>query len=237
MKRLFIVLSIFALIACQEAPVQCPSVQDDAWKAECYVKGVVPGMDFPVMREAAPDAWRVYPTESMKVIDGKGYFYFTEIDSVGIKDFFDYLNSHGIKEAIIEIHSPGGALFEAQRIVSLIEYWQKHGVKVETRIFGMAFSAGFYVFVAGEPRLVSPSADLMWHELKSASFGFGFTITTPADREEEARVLRHLQDVRNNYLAKRGNLSKAEIDNLIAKKEFWMSGFEAMKYGFADGLL
>lgn len=209
--------------------VQCPktTMQNDCLL--CHVRG-----DFRV-KETAPDAHLIYPNDAMCVIDGEGYYLLTVIDSDEIKQYFDYLHSHGIKRAIIEIHSSGGALFDAQRIVNLIRYWQGKGVYVETRIHGAAFSAGFYVFVAGDKRLVSPHADLMWHELQSASFGFN--ITTPADREEEARVLRHIQDIRNTYLAERSNLTKAQVDEKISKKEFWMSGNQAVEYGFADGFI
>ena len=47
-------------------------------------------------------------------------------------------------------------------------------------------------------------------------------------------MLRHLQDIRNDYLATRGKLTKQEIDAKIARKEFWMSGKEAVEFGFAD---
>ncbi len=192
------------------------------------------------VKETAPDAHLVYPFEGMKIImEGntlKGYYLLTGINSIEISKFFDYLHRHNIKKAIIELHSPGGALFEAQRIVGIIRYWQSNGVIVETRLFGAAFSAGFYVFVAGDIRLVDKYSDLMWHELQSFE-GFGLNVSTPSDKEEAAKVLRHLQDVRNEYLSTRGKLSKKEIDEKISKKEFWMSGEEAIKYGFADGLI
>ena len=38
----------------------------------------------------------------------------------------------------------------------------------------------------------------------------------------------------NDYLATRGKLTKQEIDAKIARKEFWMSGKEAVELGFAD---
>lgn len=210
--------------------ISCPetTMQRDCLK--CHVAG-----DFRV-RETAPDADLVYPNDSVKIIDGIGHFYLTEIDSKSVKQFFDYLNLHGIKRAVIEIHSPGGALFDAQRIVGLIRSWQKNGGHVTMKLYGAAFSAGFYVFTAGDVRLVDEYADLMWHEIQSFE-GFGFKVTTPSDKEEAAKILRHLQDVRNAYLATRGKLSKEEIDGKISKKEFWMSGTEAVKLGFATGFM
>ena len=218
-------------------PVKCPETTMQRECLTCHVTGKMPGAKgrFPV-KEALPDAWRVYPVNSMKVIDGVGRFFFTDVNSQEIKEFFDYLDRHEIKKAIIEIHSPGGSLFDAQRIVSLIQSWQASGGTVETRLYGAAFSAGFYIFVSGDNRLVSPNSDLMWHELKSFE-GYGFKITTPSDKEEEARILRHLQNIRNAYLATRGKLNKAEMDEKVAKKEFWMSGKEAVEFGFADGFI
>lgn len=190
--------------------------------------------------ETAPDAGRVYPFLGMRVItEGKtqkGYYLLQGVLSYEVSKFFDYLDNHNITRAVIEIHSPGGSLFDAQRIVSLIQHWQSKGGKVETRLYGAAFSAGFYIFVSGDNRLVSESADLMWHEIQSFS-GFGFKVDTPSDKEEAARILRHLQDVRHKYLATRGKLTKEQIDQRVFKKEWWMSGPDAVELGFADGLI
>ena len=214
--------------------VKCPETTMQRECLTCHIAGKMPGAKtrFPV-KEAAPDVWRVYPTPSMQIIEDEGYFFLTDIDSEAIKKFFNYLAQHQIKKAVIEMHSPGGALFDAQRIIGLMRYWQSQGIRIETRLFGAAFSAGFYIFTAGDVRLVDEYADLMWHEIQTFS-GFGFQIETPSDKEEAARVLRHLQDIRNDYLATRGKLTKQEIDAKIARKEFWMSGKEAVEFGFAD---
>jgi len=196
MKSLIIALTIISLAmpgwaeeerAEKFQSVKCPKTTMQRDCLTCHVTGKMPGSksSFPV-KEAPPDAWRVYPNASMKVLDGAGYFYLTDIDSKAIKEYFDYLKLHKITQAVIEIHSPGGPLFDAQRIVSLIQSWQASGGTVETRLYGAAFSAGFYIFVAGDNRLVSPNADLMWHEVQSFS-GFGFKMETPSDKEEAAK--------------------------------------------------
>ena len=239
MKRATMFLAVIFLSASVWAgdatkSVQCPKTTMESDCLECHLKG-----DFRV-KETSPTAHLVYPNYQMKIIgDGgvlKGYYFLEEINAGSVKDFFDYLDTHGITEAIIEVHSPGGSLFDAQRIVSLIQYWQSRGVKVETRLYGMAFSAGFYIFVAGDVRYVSEYCDLMWHEIQSFA-GFGLKIETPSSREDAARILRHLQNIRHQYLATRGKLTKEQIDEKVSKKEWWMSGPEAVKFGFADGLI
>ena len=82
--------------------------------------------------------------------------------------------------------------------------------------------------------MASPQAELMWHELQALE---GFGVTSPSSKEDEARVLRHLQDTANGWLAEVSDLTKQEIDDMVSYKEFWLTGTEAVKYGFADGLL
>jgi len=190
-----------------------------------------------VLRETAPDAHLTYPVSYMKILDGVGYYRLTAIDSDYVKSLFDYLDLHGIKKAEIEVHSPGGPLFEGQRIVGLIRGWQAKGGTVKTILHAKAFSGGFFVFVAGSPRLVDEHAELMWHEIQSYE-GFGFKVSTPSDKEDDARIFRHLQDVLHEYLATRCKLTKQEIDAKVNKRqEWWMSGKQAVEFGLADGFI
>jgi len=193
------------------------------------------------LKEATPDETRVYPNIFTKIIpegaNAVGYFLLGEIDSRPVKEYFDYLTSHNIDKAIVEIHSPGGSLLDAWRIVGIMQAWEraKPNRIIETRCYGFAASAGFLTFVSGTMghRFVSETAEMMWHELWSFSL---FKLETPSDSEESARVLRHLQDTANIWIASRGNLTKEEMDAKIKKREYWIRGSEAIQLGFADGL-
>jgi len=229
---------VFATTALAEPskPVyqQCPKTKMTESCLDCHVKGTFR------IKETRPDAHLSYPRPNMKIMGWDktpyGYFLLGTIDDEAIKEFFDYLPEHKVTKAVIEIQSPGGSLFAAQRIISLIEQWRASGGTIETRVTGFAASAGFLVFAAGDKgkRFVCSEAALMWHELMTFKM---FSIETPSDQEEQSRVLRHLQDVRNEWLATRGNLTKKEIDEKIRKKEFWMSGKDAVALGFADGFM
>jgi len=172
--------------------------------------------------------------------DGKvyGIYRLRDVNADEVDQFLYFLKSAGIKHAVIEIFSPGGSLFGAQKIVAHIEEFQNSGGIVETRIYGAALSAGFYIFVAGTKgyRFVHPDAELMWHELISLE-GVGFVFKTPSDSEERSGILRHLQDVRNSYLAARSKITKEKLDEMVRKREWWMTGKDAIKYGFADGFI
>jgi len=186
-----------------------------------------------LLKEGDPDEGRSYPNLNMYVRDNVGYYNLGVIDSEQIWEFFDYLKSHGIKEAVIEIMSPGGSLFDAWTIVS---YMDKFDGTVETRVRSIAASAGCLIFVAGDMgmRFVDSTALLMWHELYSFKM---FSIDTPTSTEDEAKILRKLQDNTNKWLAERTKLTKDEIDERVRRKEFWIDGVEAVEYGFADGYI
>jgi len=142
---------------------------------------------------------------------------------------------HQLDKCIIDIHSPGGSLFEAWKIVGIIQGWQAKGKIIQTQCHAFAMSAGFLIFATGKPRLVSPMANLMWHELLTFSM---FSISTPSSSEDEAKILRKLQNAANRHLANVSKMAKQEIDDATHKKELWMTGIEAVnQYGFADELI
>ena len=188
------------------------------------------------LKEASPDNAREYSTTDMKVRDNKAYLTITNIDSDQVMKFFDYVSWHpDIKYVIFELFSPGGYMFDAWRIVGFMDLYKDKGYIIETRTYGFAASAGFLVFANGSAghRFASSTAEMMWHELITFKL---FDISGPADKEDEAKVLRHLQDTANNWLVKHSKLGKAEWDKKIRKKEFWMNGKEAIEYGISDGI-
>ena len=198
--------------------------------ADCHTQ---PNM---LIKEARPNEALVYPNFNMELIGDVGYYYLTLILDVEIREFFNYLDLHNIHKAVIEIHTPGGSLFAASRIIGYMRDWSAKDNSVETRLYGIAASAGFAIFVSGDmgKRFTSPIAECMWHELITGEF---FAIKSPADKEDEALVLRHLQDTTNNWIVSRSDISKDVLDEKIRKKEFWVNGREAVEFGFADGLI
>lgn len=263
MKKAFSVivfLVCFCLVSFAWADPPMPNksisapTSDEGVKEQLLMKGMCPttkvvgdayscfychayGRDFLTkIEETAPDAHLDYPIKNFRIENGVGYFLFNDIDPDAIFDITRYLDLHNVKKLVLESYSPGGAMMAAWRCVGLLNTWKAKGNIVETRCQGYAASAAFLVFASGSNgyRFVSPTAELMWHELKSFKF---FDMSSPADKEDEAGVLRHLQDNANQYLSSVSNMTKDEIDERVRKKEFWMTGREAVEFGFADGLL
>jgi ATP-dependent protease ClpP protease subunit len=194
------------------------------------------------LKEFEKDADRAYPNYQMKIYQDAeyncpvGYYLYERMAADDMYKFLKYMYDHDIKHVIIELHNPGGSIFEMWRNVGLMNDFKSRGMIIETRTSGLSASAAFVVFVNGTYgyRRVSPNALLMWHEIISAKM---FDITTPADKEDEARVLRKFQDIANVFLASRSKLSKDSLDEKIHKKELWLTGTEAVEFGFADNFI
>lgn len=159
-----------------------------------------------------------------------------DISSTQIENLFDYARTHDIKHVVVEIHSPGGSLFDAWRIVGLFQGWESEGGIVETRCYGFAASAGFLIFSSGTigHRYVSSVATIMWHELLEFAM---FKMSTPSSKEDEAIILRGLQNTANWWLANRCEMTKEEIDAAVHRKEFWINGGRAHELGFSDHII
>lgn len=199
---------------------------------ECHVKG-----SFKV-KETAPDCHLDYPNRFTRIRGWEdknlyGYYTLNSIDADEFQSALEFYKRHGIKNIVVELFSPGGSMFQGIKITSLMDEWIKNGGIIETRVYGVAASAAFMIFVNGTPgrRLISPQCHIMWHELVSFKM---FDVSSPSDKEDEARILRHFQNTANEWLASKSKLKKDEIDALIRKKEYWLNGKQAVNFGFAD---
>lgn len=239
MKKVFLVVLCLLLnagivSAGEKAPDSksgiCPKTR---MKTDCLKCHTIPSFG---LIESSPDEGRAYPTTKMHTHNGVPVFLFEDFsqDTEALQRFLEYAETRGLKRVIIEIFSPGGSLFHAWKCVGMIEVYQGRGFIVETRVYGFAASAGFLLFCAGSDghRLAAPTAELMWHELQAPGTP-GYS--SPSDNEDRSRVLRHLQDTGNSWIASKTTLTKPELDALIRKKEFWLTGKQAIKYGFASG--
>jgi ATP-dependent protease ClpP protease subunit len=181
--------------------------------------------------------WIIYQED-----EKRGYYLLTSVNAASVKEFLDYIDFHNkkyvkkISHITIEIQSYGGGLADSWRTIGLLQQWEKAGGIVETQIHGIAFSAGFLIFISGTKghRFVSPTAELMWHELQAWK---QTGIETPSSMEDEADIYRHLQNTATNWIISRSKITKEELDEKVRNKEFWLNGAEAVECGFADGLI
>ena len=174
----------------------------------------------------------------VKFVNGEPVGYFEiegDVDADTFEVFVDFVYQEGFTKVLIDIYSGGGSLFEGWKICSFIREMQTRGIHVTAQVRVYAGSAAFLVMVAGQERLVEPTAYLMIHELKAFDF---LKVSTPTTTEDDAKLRRMLQDVINNYIAGRAKCTKKELDSKTRYKDWWMTGQDAVeKWGFADGYI
>jgi len=228
--------AIKELVAEEQTKIQCVTGIKDQDK--CLMCHTTPSFK---LKETNKNEGLDIPTDCDILYDADGSkygrYFLTGINSNAFKKGIDYFMKHGVTRMIIEIQSPGGSLFDAWRIVGMMQAWMDNGKRtIETHCYGFAMSAGFLIFASGSKgkRMVSPTAEFMWHELLTFEM---FAIKTPSSTEEQSRVLRHLQDTGNSWLASVSNMTKEDLDAKVKSKELWLRGTEMVEQGFADGFL
>jgi ATP-dependent protease ClpP protease subunit len=215
----------------------CPITYHDK---SCFVCHSAPSNE---LKEPDPHSVYDYPGIETHFYKDKGdnlyaHFYMTTVDSDKTHEFFEYVYEHpAIKRVVLDIHSSGGSVAEAWRIVSQMNVAKNRGLTVETNVKGFGASAAFLILVNGSKkhRLVSQRAMLLHHEIWTLSW---IKIETPSSAEETARVMRFWQDNISEWLAERSKLTKKQLTDMVENAEFWMNGIQAYKkYGFADGFI
>ncbi len=159
----------------------------------------------------------------VSVKDGVGFFTFNgTLSSSYLPGAIKYFSARNIKKVVMEIHSPGGSMYEMWRIIAWMQEYS--GIEYETRIYGMAGSAGLLVYLAGDVRLTSHYPTFMWHN--SQSF-------LPDD------VKKLFDDRMNTYFASRTGLTAEQIQENIESGggEWYFGAKEAISIGVAHGYI
>ena len=196
------------------------------------------------LKEVLSDAYYDYPTGryEFRIFTENGvkkaWYLLTSIESTDIQDIDFYLKSHpDIKTLQIEVYSGGGSIMAAWRIVGWMDKMKAAGYTIETHCYGMALSAGMVVYANGSigHRYASPTAEFMAHEVMTFKM---FDVSTPSKKQDEADVLRHLQDNIVDWLASRAkNITSQELADEVQRLEYWINGTDAFRVGFVDHLV
>ena len=171
--------------------------------------------------------------------DGKlaGYYLLSDIRPTMLDQVKRYMFEHPeIGKLIIEVHSPGGSVMGAWRMVGMIEEMRTRGIKIETRCYGLAASAGGILLIAGDigSRFVNPHSHIMIHKVWSFSM---FSVADPDSSEDKTDMLKHFQKNINDFFAARTNITVEELNSKTFHKMWWLTGREAVELGVADGMI
>jgi ATP-dependent Clp endopeptidase proteolytic subunit ClpP len=130
----------------------------------------------------------------------------------------------------VEINSPGGSVFEGQRIYNALRGISARGVEVTTTVNGLAASMGSVILMAGDKRRMNAGSRIMIHEASTIAMGDARALRKTADLLEGISA-----EIAGIYAERTGGDEK-KIRNLMFA-ETWMTADEAKANGFVDTVI
>ena len=127
----------------------------------------------------------------------------------------------------VEINSGGGSVFVGSEIYTALKSYSGN---VTVKIVGLAASAASVIAMAGKKVLMSPTAQMMIHNVSSCAAG------DYREMEHTAEILKSANDtIANAYRLKTG---KAQEELLaLMDHETWMTAEKAKELGFIDEIM
>jgi ATP-dependent protease ClpP protease subunit len=227
--------------AAPPAPFECPvsHFSDNSKCMECHQMVMISGEPKFGLKEVLLSAAYSGKPFGLKIQKEKGfvvgYHYLTSIVASGLEEIKRYYYENPeLTKLIIDIHSGGGDVMAAWKLVGSIQEMQAHGVTVETRCYGIAASAGGIILIAGNPRMVSPTAEIMLHKVWQFKM---FSVDDPDSSEDKTEMLKHFQANINGFFESRTNIDATQFNDKTYKKMWWVTGVEAVELGIADYLI
>lgn len=149
---------------------------------------------------------------------------------VTIEDFKEALEEKEDFDTInININSPGGSVFTAVAMMSILQKHQKKGVTVNAYIDGLAASAASFLAMVADNIYIGKSAMLMIHKPLISSL---FFVANATKLRKIAKQLDDMEDgsLINAYMSKATDeLTEKKIKSML-EEETWLSSDEAKKY-------
>ena len=138
------------------------------------------------------------------------------------------LRAIGDKPVTVEMNSPGGNYFEGVAIYNLL---RRHTQPVAVQVLGIAASAASVIAMAGDTIAIAHNAEIMIHEAQ------GVFIGTKTEMAQAVETLTHVDDAMTATYAARSGRPAEEFAAMIAGKDMFFRGQEAIDAGLADMLM
>lgn len=145
---------------------------------------------------------------------------------ISAKTFRDQIKGIKAKTINLRINSPGGSVTEGAAMLNTLDEFPG---RIEVDIDGMSASSATFIMMAGDVIRAASNSLTMIHEAAAGQFG----------RAEDMRRLADLLDKVNGQIidayTRRAKPTRAELAKMMAD-ETWMTGKEAVDFGFADSV-
>lgn len=167
---------------------------------------------------------RIHVNEPI-VSDGDRWFYdWFDMPATAPKDIVLPENNEPIE---VIINSGGGDVYAGSEIYTKL---RDYAGQVTVKVVGIAASAASVIAMAGDVVEISPTAQIMIHNVSTVVSG------DHRDMLHEAGVLEGFnQSIANSYVAKTGMEMSALLD--LMAKETWFTAQQAVEHGFADKVM
>ena len=127
----------------------------------------------------------------------------------------------------IYIDSSGGSLMDAFTIIDSIKMSE---TPVWTIVTGTAYSAGFFICIAGHQRYAYPLASFLYHEGSASNGGTAGQFRNFANFYEKQLIQL------KNHVLKYTNIDEAKYKE-IKKDDIWLTAEDALELGAIDGII
>ena len=159
--------------------------------------------------------------------DDKWIYDYFDIESTTPKMVYESIEKANGEELEVEINSGGGSVYAGSEIYTALKEYQGN---VITKVVGLAASAASVIAMAGKKVLMSPTAQMMIHNVSTYAGG------DYRDMEHVAEVLKSANDtVANAYRIKTGKSQKELLS--MMDKETWFSPQKAKEVGLVDEIM
>jgi len=159
--------------------------------------------------------------------DHKEIYEWYGMDATAPKDISDVLEGLIGEPIEVDINSGGGSVFAGSEIYTLLKAYVG---KVTINIMGIAASAASVIAAAGDLVNISPTAQIMIHNVQWSASGDNREMLHAAEILEN-----YNKSIANAYILKTG-LSQGELLELM-NKETWLNATQAKEKGFADEIM
>ncbi|KHO32063.1 peptidase [Clostridium tetani] len=150
-----------------------------------------------------------------------------DMDATCPKDIEKAIDNANGEDLEILVNSGGGSVFAGSEIYTLLKDYKGNST---VKILGMAGSSASVIAMAGKKIVMSPTAQIMIHNVACKTAGDYKNMQHTAEILENAN-----KAICNAYMLKTG-LKQEELLNLM-DKETWLNAQKAKEYNFIDEIM
>ena len=157
--------------------------------------------------------------------DQKEVYDFYEVEATCPNDVLQHL--YGIEDVEVIINSGGGNVFAGSEIYTALKEYQGN---VHVKIYSLAASSASIIAMAGDKISMSPTSQIMIHNVSVQSGG------DYREHEATAELLKGANQALANAYCIRTGLHEATILEMM-DKETWLNPQKAIELKFADEIM